>query len=75
MKKALKITGISLLVLIALAFAIPILFKGKILTIVKNGINKNVNAKVDFKDLSLSLFRHFSKLSVALENVFKLFFS
>ncbi len=32
MKKALKITGISLLVLVALAFAIPILFKGKILT-------------------------------------------
>lgn len=69
MKKVLKITGISLLVLIAVAFAIPILFKGKILTIVKSSINKNVNAKVDFKDLSLSLFRHFPKLSVALENI------
>jgi len=69
MKKVLKITGISLLVLIAFAFAIPILFKGKILTIVKSSINKNVNATVDFKDLSLSLFRHFPKLSVSLENV------
>ncbi|MGC4038099.1 MAG: AsmA-like C-terminal region-containing protein [Chitinophagaceae bacterium] len=69
MKKALKITGISLLVLIVIAFAIPILFKGKILTVVKNTINKNVNATVDFKDLSLSLFRHFPKLSVSLENV------
>ena len=69
MKKALKITGIVLLVLIVFAFAIPILFKGKILTAAKNGINKSVNATVDFKDLSLSLFRHFPKLSVALENV------
>ncbi|MBS1608238.1 MAG: hypothetical protein JSS70_05610 [Bacteroidetes bacterium] len=69
MKKVLKITGISLLVLIVAAFAIPILFKGKILTIVKSSINKNINAKVDFKDLSLSLFRHFPKLSVALENI------
>ena len=69
MKKALKITGISLLVLIVAAFALPILFKGKILTLVKKGINENVNAKVDFNDLSLSLFRHFPKLSVALENI------
>src|SRR5689334_17311268 len=69
MKKALKITGIVLLVLIVSAFAIPILFKGKILTAVKSGVNKNVNATVDFKDLSLSLFRHFPKLSVALENI------
>ena len=69
MKKALKITGIALLVLIAFAFAIPILFKGKILTLVKSGINKNVNATVEFNDLSLSIFRHFPKLSVAVQNV------
>ncbi|MCW3117103.1 MAG: hypothetical protein JWM28_1185, partial [Chitinophagaceae bacterium] len=69
MKKALKITGITLLILIAFAFAIPLLFKGKIVTLVKSGINKNVNATVEFKDLTLSLFRHFPKLSVALENV------
>lgn len=69
MKKALKITGISFLVLLVAAFALPILFKGKILTLVKKGINENVNAKVDFNDLSLSLFRHFPKLSVALENI------
>lgn len=69
MKKVLKISGISLLVLFALAFAIPFLFKGKILTIVKNSINENVNAKVEFKDLGLSLFRHFPKLSVVLDNV------
>ncbi|MEJ0105732.1 MAG: hypothetical protein WDO19_25635 [Bacteroidota bacterium] len=47
----------------------PFSLKVKFLRWVKNGINKNVNATVDFKDLSLSLFRHFPKLSVALENV------
>jgi hypothetical protein len=69
MKKALKITGIIVLVIIAAALAIPVLFKGKILKAAKTGINKSVNATVDFKDLSLSLFRHFPRLSVAMENV------
>jgi uncharacterized protein involved in outer membrane biogenesis len=46
-----------------------IVFKGKILTIVKSSINKNVNAKVDFKDLSLSFFRHFPRVSLALEEL------
>ncbi|MES1215205.1 MAG: AsmA-like C-terminal region-containing protein [Bacteroidota bacterium] len=69
MKKALKVTGIILLVLVVSAFAIPMLFKGKILSLVKNGINKNINATVEFKDLDLSIFRHFPKLSVALENI------
>jgi hypothetical protein len=69
MRKFLKYTGISLLSLIALLFIIPILFKGKILKIVKAEINKNVEAKVDFKDLSLSWFRHFPKLTIGLEDV------
>src|SRR4051794_28464325 len=69
MKKVLKITGICLLVLFALAFTLPIVFKGKIVQLVKAQINKNLEAKVDFKDVSLSLFRHFPKLSIGLEDV------
>ena len=69
MRKILKYTGISILALILLAFFLPIVFKGKIVKIVKTEINKNLEAKVDFKDVSLSLFRHFPKLSIGLEDI------
>ncbi|HEV8285335.1 MAG TPA: AsmA-like C-terminal region-containing protein [Chitinophagaceae bacterium] len=69
MKKVLKYTAIGLLSLILLAFLIPILFKGKIWKLVKAEINKNIEAKVDFSDVSLSLFRHFPKLSIGIENI------
>lgn len=69
MKKFLKFTGLALLLLMSAAFLIPIFFKGKMLSLVKEEINKNLVAKVDFKDLDLSFFRHFPKLSIALEGV------
>lgn len=68
-KKVLKITGIVLLVLIAAAFIIPIAFKKQITELVKKEINKSLTAKVDFKDVSLSLFRHFPKVSISLNEL------
>src|SRR5688500_5721863 len=69
MKKVLKFTAIGIAVLLALALVIPVLFKGKILQLVKTEINKNIDAKVEFQDLNVSFFRHFPKLSVALKDV------
>ncbi len=69
LKKIGKITGISLLVLIAAAFLIPILFKKQITELVRKEINKSLTATVDFKEVSLSLFRHFPKVSIALEDL------
>ena len=69
MKKALKITGITLLVIIAVLFAIPFLFKGKIIKIVKSEINKNINARVDFADIDISLIRRFPRVSVSIEKI------
>ncbi len=69
MKKFFKITGITLLILIALAFLIPLLFKKQITELVKKEINKSLTAKVDFKDVSLSLFRHFPKISISLDEL------
>ncbi len=69
LKKVLKITGITLLVLIVLAFTIPLIFKKQITRLVKKEINKSVNAKVDFSDVSLSLFRRFPKVSITLSDV------
>lgn len=68
-KKILKITGIILLLLIAIAFAAPYLFKSQIVSLVKKQINKNINAKVDFKDVDISFFRHFPKVAVGLDGL------
>ena len=69
MKKVLKITGITLLVIIAILFSIPFLFKGKIIKIVKSEINKNINAQVDFSDVDISLIRRFPRVSVSIEKI------
>ena len=68
-KKIIKIVLISLLVLVAIAFAAPYLFKSQIVTLVKKQINKNINAKVDFKDVDISFFRHFPKVAVGLDEL------
>jgi uncharacterized protein involved in outer membrane biogenesis len=69
MKKALKITGYTLLTLIALAFLIPIVFKKQVQALVKREINKQLNAKVDFTDVKLSLFRHFPKATITIKGL------
>ena len=68
-KKIVKITGITLLVLIVALAAAPFLFKGKIIAMVKETINENINAKVDFADADVSFFRNFPKASIVLEDV------
>lgn len=68
-KKILKGTGITLLVLVALLIAIPYLFKGQIIAKIKTELNRNLNAKVDFKDVDISLLRRFPRLAVALEEL------
>ncbi len=69
-KKILKIVLISLLVLIGVAFAVPYLFKNQLIAKVKKEINANLNAKVDFKDVNISLFRHFPKVAVTLDELY-----
>jgi hypothetical protein len=69
LKKTLKITGIVLLFLIGFLFAAPYLFKSQIVSFVKKQINNSLNAKVDFRDVDLSFFRHFPKVAVALDQL------
>ncbi|MGC4099830.1 hypothetical protein [Ferruginibacter sp.] len=68
-KKILKIFLISLVALIAIALAIPYVFKGKIVAYVKQTINKSLTAKVDFKDVDISFFRHFPKVAIGLDEL------
>ncbi len=69
MKKGLIIAGIVLGLLIIVMIAIPFVFKGKIIQKVKSTANESVNAKVDFSDVELSLFRSFPQLNVELKNL------
>jgi hypothetical protein len=68
-KKILKISGITLGILIIIAFLVPILFKKQITSLVKKEINKSLIATVDFKDVSLSLLRSFPKVSIIIKDL------
>jgi hypothetical protein len=69
MKTALKILGILIVLILALAILLPIIFKGKIIELAKKEINKSVTAKVDFKDVGLSLFRSFPDFSLRIDGL------
>ena len=68
-KKGLKIAGITLGILILLLAVTPLLFKDKITALIKENINKNINAKVDFKDVDISLLSGFPKARVSLNEI------
>jgi hypothetical protein len=69
MKKAFKIIGVVILILIIALFLTPILFKGSIEKMVKKAANDNVNAQIEWASLDLSLFRNFPNASLRLEDV------
>ncbi|HNO53668.1 MAG TPA: hypothetical protein PKI85_01060, partial [Chitinophagaceae bacterium] len=69
LKKILKISGITLAILIGLLFIIPIVFKKQVQALVKKEINKQLNATVDFKDVKLSLLRHFPKATISIKGL------
>lgn len=69
MKKLFKITGISLLIIIALLAAAPFIFQSQIKDMVRNFINNNVNANVEFTDVDLNFFSSFPKASVSVSEL------
>jgi len=70
MMKGILKWGLYILIGLLLAMAIvPFVFRDKIEAIVKDEINKNVNAKVDFRSVDLSLFKSFPQLNVAIEGL------
>jgi hypothetical protein len=69
MKTFLKILGIIVVIIIVAAILLPIVFKGKIVDIAKTEINKNVNAKVEFADFSLSLFKSFPNFNFGIQGL------
>ena len=58
-----------LLLIIILLIVLPLFFKDDMLAKVKDEINKNVNAKVEFADFTLSLFKSFPDFNLGLHEM------
>lgn len=69
LKKVLKWSGISVLLLVIVLAAVPFLFKDKIKAKILTTINENVNAKVALEDVSLNLFKSFPQANVTLDKM------
>ena len=68
-KNIFKILAFLVLLFLVAAIAIPIFMKEEIVEVIKEETNKSLNAKVDFKDLELSLLRNFPALSLHLDDL------
>lgn len=68
-KTALKILSLLIIGLLLAAVLFPYLFKDKIVTYLKDDINKSLDATVDFKDVSLSLFKSFPSLRISVDDL------
>jgi AsmA protein len=69
MKKLLKITGITLAVILAvllLLFLTPFIFEKKFEAIIKNTANKTLKTEMNFREMDLSFFHHFPNLTITL---------
>jgi hypothetical protein len=70
MKKIVKISAITLVVLIAIIVIIPFAFKSKITALVKEKANEQINAKLSFDDnISLSLISSFPYFNLGMKDV------
>ena len=69
MKKIILVVGVLFVLIIGAMIAIPFLFKDEIKQVVKNATNENLNAKVEFSDVGLSLFKNFPNLSISVDDL------
>ena len=69
MRKVFKIIVITILIILALLIAIPFALQGQIKEMVKHFINQNLNAQVEFSDVSLSFIRSFPQAHANINNL------
>lgn len=67
MKRFIKILGLFLLLVFVSLLVLPFVFKGALLEKVKQEINQQVMAKVDFESFSLSFIKNFPNAAIQLE--------
>ncbi|VAW13926.1 Outer membrane assembly protein [hydrothermal vent metagenome] len=68
-KKILKIVGVLLLLVIGLLIAAPFILEAKIGDLIKNNVNNNVNATLNFSEAKLSLVSSFPNAEVSLSDI------
>jgi hypothetical protein len=61
--------GIIIGLLLVTAIIIPVFFKDKIMAVVKQQLNEQLLATTDFKDVDISIFRNFPRLSVGIQDL------
>ncbi len=66
--KFLKWLAVIFILIILILIVTPFIFKGKIVDLAKQEINKNLNAKVEFGDFSLRIFSSFPDLTFKIED-------
>lgn len=69
MKKFFKIFSGFILVILILLISIPFIFKDKLIEMAKDEINSSLNAKVNFGEFDLSVFKSFPDLRFEINNV------
>ncbi|PIF02083.1 MAG: hypothetical protein CR996_01345 [Draconibacterium sp.] len=69
MKKLLIIILIIIVVIAGLLIAAPVLFKPALLKVTRNTLNRQLNAKVNFDDINVSLLRHFPNSGIELKDL------
>jgi hypothetical protein len=69
MKKFLKILFIAVITLLVILITVPFLFKGKIIKLTNEQLEKNLNAKASLGDINISLIRNFPNLGIRLKNL------
>ena len=68
--KIVKYSFLVLVVLFLILLAAPFLFKGKIVGLIKDQANTQLNAKLNFnEDISLSLIKNFPHLSLGIQDL------
>ena len=68
-KRLLKWTGITFLVLIILIILLPVLFKDQIVQFIKDEANASLNAELNFGKVDLSLLSTFPKFSLEINDL------
>ena len=69
LKRILKWSGITFLLLLILVIAAPFIFKDKLVQLVKDEANSSLNAKVDFGEFDLTLFSSFPDFRFKIQKV------
>ncbi|MBK9254357.1 MAG: hypothetical protein IPM42_02590 [Saprospiraceae bacterium] len=68
-KKIFKWVGIVLLAFLLVLILFPFVFKDKIINAVKTSLNNELQAKVEFSDIDLSVWRSFPEVNVGINNL------